>query len=134
MAISPDLPGLTLSIRIANRKLPEYHDSDIEDPPRVVSYMIEAVPDTIFSIHAHADSSVNFQGSSLALHFYVDGKYVDGALIDSPLGGSRAEARSRGRYVRANMLRRYQFASRERQIELGKSRPLLVSVPQLTVL
>ena len=125
MAISPDFPELTISIRLGGgRNLPEYRDEDIQDPPRVISYMIEAVPDAIFSIHAHAGRETNFDGSSIALYFYVDGKYVDGALIDaaSLRQGEEAGTSSKGRYVRNNMIRRYQFASRERQIELGEWR------------
>lgn len=118
MAISPDFPGLTLSLQIAHRKLPEYHDSDIEDPPRAVSYMIEAIPDAIFSIQPHTTPEAHFTGSSIALHFYVDGIYVDGTLIDATSGTGQCE--SRGRYVSQNQLRRYQFASREKQIELGE--------------
>lgn len=116
MATSPDFPGLTLSIRIAGRKLPEYRDPDIIDPPRVSSYMIEAIPDAIFSIHAQASPETVFIGSSIALYFYVDGKYVDGTTIDA----DSRRGQSEGRYVTEYMLRRYQFASRERQIELGK--------------
>ncbi|CZT24746.1 uncharacterized protein RCC_10474 [Ramularia collo-cygni] len=117
MAISADFPGVTISIRINNRKLTEYRDADIQDPPRTVSYMIEAVPDSIFSIHAHASPEATFRGSSLSFHFYADGKYADGTLIDASQGiGGHTE--SRGRYVRSDMLRRYQFASREKQIEV----------------
>jgi hypothetical protein len=122
MAISPDLPGVVVSVRVHNRRLPEYRDTDIQDPPRVISYTIEAIPDTVFTIDAYVRPEAKFIGSSFAVYFYVDGKYVDGALIDSPelRSGHGAAAWSQGRYVRDNMLRRYQFASKERQIELGK--------------
>lgn len=127
MAIFPDFPGLTLSIKINHRDLPEYRDDDIEDPPRTISYLVEAIPDSIFSIHANAAPETNFQGSSLALYFYVDGKYVDGTIIDaaSVVRGGHGRSQSQGRYVRHDMLRKYQFASRERQIELGKSHDLV---------
>lgn len=121
MAISDDLPGVTTSVQIHGQALPEYRDDDIQDPERTVSYMIEAMPDQIFEIHARASPHAAFSGSSLAIHFYVDGKYVDGTLIDAAdISTHGSSARSRGRYVTSSLLRRYQFASRERQIEIGR--------------
>ncbi|KAI5360094.1 hypothetical protein Slin15195_G119560 [Septoria linicola] len=119
MAISDDLPGVSTSIQIHGQALPEYRDDDIQDPERTVSYMIEAVPDQTFEIHARASPHAAFSGSSLAIHFYVDGKYVDGTLIDAAdISTHGSSARSCGRYVTSSLLRRYKFASRERQIEI----------------
>ncbi|PIA93241.1 hypothetical protein CB0940_04530 [Cercospora beticola] len=120
MAVIDELPGVSISIQINGQALPEYRDDDIEDPERTISYMIEAMPNQIFEIHALASQQSCFAGSSLAVQFYVDGKYVDGALIDASdwSAKSGASARSRGKYVSSNMLRRYQFASREQQIEV----------------
>ncbi|GIZ43308.1 hypothetical protein CKM354_000654000 [Cercospora kikuchii] len=120
MAVIDELPGVSISIQINGQALPEYRDDDIEDPERTISYMIEAMPNQIFEIHALASQQDSFAGSSLAVQFYVDGKYVDGALIDASdwSAKSGASARSRGKYVSSNMLRRYQFASREQQIEV----------------
>lgn len=121
MAISDLLPGLTVSIQINGRELPEYRDEDIQDPERTTSYLIEAVADSIFEIHARANPQAIFAGSSLAIQFYVDGKYVDGTLIDAEdVSETGDSAKSQGRYVSSDMLRKYQFASREQQIEIGK--------------
>ncbi|EMF08548.1 uncharacterized protein SEPMUDRAFT_121323 [Sphaerulina musiva SO2202] len=119
MAISELLPGLTVSIQINGRELPEYRDEDIQDPERTTSYLIEAVADSIFEIHARANPQAIFAGSSLAIQFYVDGKYVDGTLIDAEdVSETGDSAKSQGRYVSNDMLRKYQFASREQQIEI----------------
>lgn len=130
MAVIDELPGVSISIKIDGQALPEYRDDDIEDPERTISYMIEAMPNQIFEIHALASQQSAFAGSSLAVQFFVDGRYVDGALIDASdwSAKSGASARSRGKYVSSNMLRRYQFASREQQIEVGEECPLCLSL------
>lgn len=122
MAIIKELPGVSVSVRIHGQALPEYRDDDIQDPERTVSYMIEAMANEIFEIHVLASPEASFAGSSLAAQFYVDGKYVDGVLLDASTWNARdgGSAKSRGKMVSSNMLRRYQFASREQQIEVGE--------------
>ncbi|KAM3420585.1 hypothetical protein BST61_g3847 [Cercospora zeina] len=130
MAIIKELPGVSISVRIQGQPLPEYRDDDIQDPERTVSYMIEAMANQIFEIHVRATPEASFAGSSLAAQFYVDGKYVDGVLIDASDLSARdgASAKSRGKYVSSNMLRRYQFASREQQIEVVERKSASLSM------
>ncbi|KAI0799400.1 hypothetical protein GGR55DRAFT_684013 [Xylaria sp. FL0064] len=125
MAISPDVPGIEVTVRCHGRALDEFEDPDAHDDnddavahPSVSKY-IECVDDTEFDVSLAVDSKYNwnYRNHILVFTVYVDGQWVRGTVVrSSDLNyNGRATYQVKGKQVHNHIsglwsVRRFKFA------------------------
>ncbi|EME81407.1 uncharacterized protein MYCFIDRAFT_81464 [Pseudocercospora fijiensis CIRAD86] len=111
MAISTDLPGVTVTITINDQALPEHILPDLDQVARTTDRLVEAQSNQVFEIQMNADPSTTFHGSQLAFKIFVDGRYIETPLISQVLSvipGGWTE-KSEGMHVSPGQVRKYHF-------------------------
>ncbi|KAF7197385.1 hypothetical protein HII31_01195 [Pseudocercospora fuligena] len=111
MAISTDLPGVSITITINDQALPEYILPDLDQVARTTDRLVEAQSNKVFEIQMHADPTTTFHGSQLAFKILVDGRYIETPLIPqvlSQIPGGCTE-KSEGMHVSPGQVRKYHF-------------------------
>ncbi|KXT02313.1 hypothetical protein AC578_191 [Pseudocercospora eumusae] len=107
MAISTDLPGVTVTITINNQALPEHILPDLDQVARTTDRLVEAQSNQVFEIQMHADPTTTFHGTQLSCKIFVDGRYIETPLISQIPGGWMEK--SEGLHVSPGQVRKYQF-------------------------
>lgn len=111
MAISTDLPGVSITITIDDQALPEHILPDLDQVARTTDRLVEAQSNKVFEIQMHAGPTTTFQGSQLAFKIFVDGRYIETPLIPqvlSQIPGGCTE-KSEGMHVSPGQVRKYHF-------------------------
>ncbi|KAK5631369.1 hypothetical protein RRF57_007083 [Xylaria bambusicola] len=97
MAISEDVPGIKVTVRVHQQPLPEFEDPEAHDRDDAAAYpletkYIECVDDAYFDISVVVDSTYawGYCNHILSAAFYVDGEWVRGRILrenDTKYGG-----------------------------------------------
>ena len=112
MAISTDLPGVSIALTINNQDLTEQDFPDLDPEERTVNRLVEAQSQQIFEVQVTVAPDTIFKGTELAFKVFVDGRQIDEPLVNvGVLGmGFPFTETSLGSYVSERMVRKYQFA------------------------
>lgn len=109
MAISDDLPGVSVGIFIDNQPLPEREMPDPDPQVRTVNCLVEAQTDKVFDIRMAIEANAVFKGEALKFKIYLDGNYIQGYTIHRD--SSRKFGISKGLRVASDRVRKYMFAN-----------------------
>jgi len=115
------IPGVEVTIRVANTALTEYEDGDntgleLEAAKTAAAY-IEAVPGANFKVELKLNASFPYTEDHLNCEVYADGTWVVGGVIDltrpRPLGWAVFLEGSVENVDGGAVLRRFQFAEHQ---------------------
>lgn len=72
-----------VEIKCGQLVLPEYVDESLSDDPLHITRYVECQPDRQFEIQVALDEGFVFQGSDAVVSCYIDGEYIEGALLNN---------------------------------------------------
>lgn len=108
MAISGELPGVEVTIRVHGQPLQEYEESLPMARERTVIRYIEIVEGQEFAIHLEAKQGTDLEGDCLAFFLFVDGQPISSPFL-SPTLQTGDEYRVEGVENVLGMIQKFSF-------------------------